>query len=100
MRQRNHAIAYKMGAVVLLTLAFSYSFVPLYQMFCQVTGYAGTTQKSGEVLAKRAPDATVAAKEMVVHFNSDVSPNLAWRFEPSQSVVKCRVGEPVLAFFK
>lgn len=100
-RERNQAVAFKVGAVVLLTLGLSYAFVPLYQAFCQATGYGGTTQsgkKSSEVLS--APETTKKAKPMTIYFNADTSQSLQWKFEPSQRSVQCNTGESVLAFFR
>jgi cytochrome c oxidase assembly protein subunit 11 len=101
-RQRNQAVAFRMGAIVLLTLGLSYAFVPLYQMFCQATGYGGTTQsgKSSEDVLTQANKPGVGSRNMTVYFNADVSKNLAWKFEPSQNSVQCKTGEPVLAFFR
>jgi cation transport ATPase len=42
---RNQALALKFGALVVVVLASSYAFVPLYQAFCQATGYGGTVQQ-------------------------------------------------------
>jgi hypothetical protein len=100
-RERNQAIAFKVGAVVLVTLCLSYAFVPLYQAFCQATGYGGTTQagkKSADVLA--APESAKKAKPITIYFNADTSQNLKWKFEPSQRSVQCNTGESVLAFFR
>ncbi|WP_193367320.1 cytochrome c oxidase assembly protein [Pelagibius marinus] len=72
----------------------AYASVPLYQLFCQVTGYGGTTQ-----VAEAAPE-TVGERVITVRFNSDVDPQLPWSFQPVQREMTLKVGESGLAFFR
>jgi len=72
----------------------SYAAVPLYKIFCKVTGFGGTTQT-----AKALPD-TVLDREILVTFNTDVDPNLPWRFRALQHSRKVKVGESVLVAFE
>ena len=67
--------------------------VPLYQMFCQVTGYGGTTQAAAE-----AP-AAVAERTITVRFNADVGRDMPWTFKPAQREVTLRVGETAMAYY-
>lgn len=67
--------------------------VPLYRLFCQVTGYQGTTRKAAEAPVE-VLDATVT-----VRFNTDVGPNLPWTFTPPEPV-KLKIGERGLVFFE
>ncbi len=66
----------------------------LYRLFCQVTGYGGTTQR-----AEKAPG-KVLDKVITVRFDANVSPQLAWKFEPVQHTLDVRIGETALAFFR
>ncbi len=76
---------------VMVTLV-SYS-VPLYRLFCAVTGYGGTTQIA-EV------DVAGASNRIItVRFDTAVAPNLPWRFMPEQRQVKVHLGEEKLVFF-
>ncbi len=68
--------------------------VPLYQMFCQVTGIGGTTNT-----ADYAPD-VILDREVTVLFNSDINGQLPWKFKPVQRRVKVKVGEEALIFYK
>jgi len=68
--------------------------VPLYRLFCQVTGYGGTTQQS------EASSGTVLAREMTVRFNADINPELPWYFKPAQNSVRVKIGEEALIFYK
>ena len=80
------------GALFMLGLAFAA--VPLYRIFCQMTGYAGTTQR-----AVKASD-TVLERTVTVRFDATVGPSLPWTFEPVQREVKVKFGETALAFYR
>jgi cytochrome c oxidase assembly protein subunit 11 len=68
-------------------LMLAYAAVPLYQLFCQVTGFGGTTM--------RAESAPLQVNERVieVRFNADHDPNLPWEFTPLERTVRVKVGE-------
>ena len=68
--------------------------VPLYQMFCQVTGIGGTTQT-----ADYAPE-VILDREITVLFNADINGELPWKFKPVQRRVKVKIGEEALIFYK
>ena len=67
--------------------------VPLYDWFCRVTGYGGTTQVS-----QGAP-VEVTDDTITVRFNADVDPELGWGFAPVERTVEVRIGENRLAFY-
>lgn len=66
----------------------------LYSIFCQVTGYGGTTQR-----AVVAPDHTLD-RTITVRFDANVSPHLAWKFEPVLHTMDVKLGETALAFYR
>ena len=77
--------------LVLLVFAMTglaFASVPLYRIFCQVTGFAGTP-----VRAASAPGA--AGGEIGVRFDANVNRALPWRFEPVQRTIKIVPGERV-----
>lgn len=90
----NTSIVLALVLVVCGMAGLSFASVPLYRLFCQVTGYGGTTQ-----VATAAPE-TTSDRRITVRFNTDVSPKLAWRFEPPKHPVTLRVGEQGLAIFR
>ncbi len=83
-----------------LMIGAAYAAVPLYQLFCQVTGYAGTTSRAD---AAAVPDAAQLAalggRTINVRFDATMGAGLAWRFQPKEAVNKVRIGEKVLAFY-
>jgi len=65
----------------------------LYKMFCDFTGYGGTTQRA------EVPSDTILDRVIRVRFNADVNSALDWEFRPVQKETKIRVGERALAFY-
>jgi cytochrome c oxidase assembly protein subunit 11 len=66
--------------------------VPLYRMFCQVTGLNGTTQRGDQ-----APGAT--GNKIRIAFDSNVAPKLNWEFKPEQAIETIDIGARDMAFF-
>jgi cytochrome c oxidase assembly protein subunit 11 len=83
-----------LSSIVVGMLALTAASVPLYRLFCQVTGYGGTTQR-----AEVAPGAAVG-RPIAVAFNADVAPGLAWSFRPEQRRIEARPGEEHLIFYE
>jgi len=79
-----------LGAMSTL-VAFS---VPLYRLFCQVTGYGGTTQ-----VAASTAEAVPQASFVEVRFDTNVAPDMPWAFTPPEAV-DIRLGEEQLVMFK
>lgn len=84
------------GAMGLAMLGMGYAAVPLYEIFCRVTGYGGTTQRVGEAQA-----ATVQATTRVisVRFDSNVNSALPWTFKPEQVVDRVSIGARDMAIY-
>ena len=81
-------------AVVTGMGAMAYGAVPLYRIFCQVTGFGGTTQQ-----ADAAPQ-TVLDRQVTVRFDASLAKGLDWQFKPAQHSVNVKVGEVGLAFYR
>ena len=79
--QKNKRTILIITAIVAGMVGLSYASVPLYRIFCQVTGFGGTTQV-GEV----APGASLTASNREVGFNAHVVPGLDWKFEAPEGV--------------
>lgn len=89
----------RLTAVVLFTVAGSmvglaFAAVPLYRLFCQVTGFGGTPK-----IAAQAP-AESSDRTITVRFDANVNPALPWRFRPEKTQVTVRAGEPTLAYYR
>jgi cytochrome c oxidase assembly protein subunit 11 len=68
--------------------------VSLYDLFCRVTGFGGTTQVS-----ERSPD-QVSDRTIEIRFNADVNGQLPWSFQPVDRRVEVRLGANELAFYR
>ena len=92
--KRNHLIgAICAGGVVFMTGA-AFAAVPLYKMFCQVTGFDGTVRR-----AEAAPAAEdVLDRQITVRFDTNVR-DLPMRFRAEQTLQKVRIGETGMAYF-
>ena len=80
-------------SVIVGMLGLTAAAVPLYRLFCQATGYGGTTQR-----AEAAPDRQLE-RTITVRFNADIDPDLPWSFAPEQRQMEVRIGEQNLAFY-
>lgn len=96
-QNRNH-LGIILGFVAAAMLAFSFATVPLYRLFCQVTGFGGTTQRADEFGAAEAREIT--DRELTVRFNADVHRDLPWYFRPLQVQTKVKVGENAMAYYE
>jgi cytochrome c oxidase assembly protein subunit 11 len=94
-RARGKAVTATLACLAIgVMLGLTAASVPLYRLFCQVSGYGGTTQ-----VADALPDAPLA-RTIKVRFNADVDPELPWSFRPVQREVEVRIGEQSLAFYR
>lgn len=71
----------------------SYAAVPLYKIFCQVTGFGGTTQVAAE------ESSIVLDRKMTVRFDATAN-GVPWSFQPVQRQVELKVGESVVAYYR
>jgi cytochrome c oxidase assembly protein subunit 11 len=69
----------------------SYAAVPLYQMFCQITGYGGTTQRVDQY------SDTILDRDITIRFDANTSGGLPWDFAPEKREIKIKIGETVQA---
>ena len=95
MDQDQHAEISKKNARIGLTIltvvigmgALSYAFVPLYNLFCRVTGFGGTTQT-----AETLPD-EIINRTVTIKFNAQTNKNLPWDFKPEQREITVKLGQ-------
>ena len=93
-RDKKGLVALSLAGLVAGMVGLSFAAVPLYRMFCQVTGYGGVPQ-----VAETAPD-KVLDRTITIRFDANVDRALPWDFKPEQRVMEVRIGESGLAFFK
>ncbi len=76
-------------------VGLAFASVPLYRLFCQVTGYAGTPRTQNV-----APAAAVSDETVAVRFDANVNSKLPWRFKPVEREVRVRLGEELLVHYE
>ena len=79
-------------------LLLSYASVPLYRIFCQVTGYGGTPSRTASISAQEVLPAE-SLPALTVRFNADIARDLAWDFAPEERSMSVQVGEPYMAWY-
>jgi len=90
----NKRVALFCGGLALSMVGMAYASVPLYKIFCQVTGYGGTTQIA------EGPAGTILDKKITVEFDANVNRDLDWNFKPVQHKITLKIGEQALAFYR
>lgn len=75
-------------------LGLGFASKPLYDTFCKVTGYGGTTRQA------EVNNSPVIERDMRVSFDSNVSSDLPWNFKPDVQFVDVKVGQSTLAYYK
>jgi cytochrome c oxidase assembly protein subunit 11 len=91
---RHRAVAVWCAVLVAAMVGAAYASVPLYRLFCQVTGFDGTPRVATK------PSDRVLDKTMTIRFDANVGQGLPWRFEPVQTTTNVRIGENALAFYR
>ncbi len=93
--RRNRRTMVMMAIVGLAMLALGFASVPLYRIFCERTGFGGTTQRVSD-----ASGVKVATGHMMsVRFDSNVQPGMPWQFRPEHPTQTVTVGAKTMAIF-
>ncbi len=93
-QQRNRRTLLSLAMLATGMLCLAYAAVPLYQLFCQVTGFGGATTRA------EAASTTTRERTVTVRFDANIDPGLPWRFEPVQRSVEAKLGENMLVFYR
>jgi len=94
LNRRNRIVLVAVLGMVVGMTGMAYASVPLYNLFCRVTGFGGTPGIA------EAPAGVTVDRKMTVRFDSSVNSTLAWRFAPEQGPMTVYVGETALAFYR
>ena len=93
LRRRNVNVLMTLTGLVAGMIGLAYASVPLYRLFCEKTGFDGTTQRAA------AAPGEVLERSVTVSFAADVNEELPWKFYPAQSKLEAKLGEPNTAIF-
>jgi cytochrome c oxidase assembly protein subunit 11 len=90
---RNGRTAAQAAMVVAVMASLGWAAVPLYDLFCRVTGYGGTTRVG--------PGAAVILDRTVrIRFDASTARGMPWQFRPVERTMELRIGETGLAFYE
>ena len=95
-KQSNLRVALMAGAVAVSMVGVGFAAVPLYRIFCEVTGFGGTTMRVDEAVA-----ATVVAtdKPIVIRFDANHRSDLPWEFRPERTTDTVSIGAKDMSIF-
>ena len=96
LKDKNRRTVWIVLFVVFGMIGMAYASVPLYNLFCRVTGFDGTTQ-----IAATAPaPEDVLKRTVTVKFAANTARNMPWRFAAENRQVTVPLGKKMLAFFR
>lgn len=90
----NKVILITAATVTIGMVGMAYAAVPLYNMFCSVTGYGGTTQLGD------ANEIRVVDREVTVRFDGSEAAGIPLKFEPAEPHHNLKLGERALAYYQ
>ena len=93
LKAQNKKVIFLITFVGMLMLSLSYAAVPLYDIFCRVTGFGGTTQ-----IASSAPGST-GHPNINIRFESNINDSLNWDFYSKTKTVKIPMGEEKTIYY-
>ena len=96
MVRRNRRVGLMALAFALAMLGLGYASAPLYRLFCQVTGFGGTTQRVSEA---EAASVAFSSKTMSIRFDANVDRSLPWHFRPERTTDTVQLGGRKMAIY-
>ena len=93
LKAQNKKVIFIITFVGMLMLSLSYAAVPLYDIFCRVTGFGGTTQ-----IASSAPGSS-GHPNINIRFESNITDSLNWDFYSKTKTVKIPMGEEKTIYY-
>ena len=94
--RRNRRTGLIAVAFALAMLGLGYASVPLYRLFCQVTGFGGTTQRASEAQASAV---SLSDKTISIRFDANVERTMPWQFRPERTTDTIQLGGRRMAVF-
>ena len=86
MNSKSISVFLTIGILIVMTSLVGFS-VPIYNLFCKVTGYGGTTSYSTEL------SLNIIDRDIKLQFNADVNDSLNWSFKAPKNIEQFKVGE-------
>jgi cytochrome c oxidase assembly protein subunit 11 len=93
---RNRRVGLAALGLVAAMIGLGFASVPLYRLFCQVTGFGGTTQRVSEA---QAAEVTASGGTLSIRFDANVERGLPWQFRPEQVTQQVQLGGRKMAIY-
>ncbi len=93
-KRSNLRVAVVCGSVAIGMVGMAYASVPLYKLFCQITGFGGTTQIA------EGPSSVILDREINIAFDANTNRGLDWKFVPVQRKITLKIGEQGMAYYR
>ena len=102
LEQKNRRVGLIALLVAVAMLGLGYAAVPLYRLFCQVTGFGGTTQVATEAEAVSAAEMakSAGAPTISIRFDANTARDMPWSFRPRQVTDTVQIGQRDMAIFE
>ena len=102
LEQKNRRVAIVAVLAALAMLGLGFAAVPLYDLFCRVTGFAGTTQVATEAEADSAAAfaKSAGAPTISIRFDANTASDMPWEFRPRQVTDTVQIGQRDMAIFE
>lgn len=94
-RRSNRSLTLRLAALAIAMFGFGFALVPLYDLFCEITGIGGRTS----ITAAAPPAATDATRRVTVEFVATVNEYAPWEFQPELSLLEVQPGRLYSATF-
>lgn len=95
-KKSNKEIAWSILILFISMLLLTFASVPIYNIFCKATGFAGTTQRVSSSTLKNQK----GTRKIKIEFDANVDAKLPWRFVPKHRSVDVITGENTLIFYE
>jgi cytochrome c oxidase assembly protein subunit 11 len=102
LERKNRRVGMLALLMAVAMLGLGYAAVPLYRLFCQVTGFGGTTQRATEAQAASAAEMARSAggRLFSIRFDANTARDMPWTFRPRQVTDTVQVGQRDMAIFE
>jgi cytochrome c oxidase assembly protein subunit 11 len=98
LKERNRRVLFYTTGLAVAFVGVTYASVPLYKIFCQMTGFGGTTQRADILVAEKMTPRD-DARPIRVTFDGGCASTMPWSFRPQQRELILVPGETALAFY-
>jgi cytochrome c oxidase assembly protein subunit 11 len=100
LERKNRHVGLTMLLVALAMLGLGYAAVPLYDLFCRVTGFGGTTQVATAADAANAAALSAGAPTISIRFDANTASDMPWEFRPRQVTDTVQIGQRDMAIYE